>query len=236
LSDIDNDGQFEFFHDVLTDIPGARGPDPQHQNNGIAFDDSGNLFLAVGTNDDRTLDDHPWGGTILKASPDFQRVEIFAKGFRNPFGLAIGPRGSLFVSDNDVRSNAGDEVNHVRQGLHYGHPWIVGQPGGTSGEHNGFENPIYVAPPNDNLCGVAYAGSAAFPASCRGCLFVVNRPDDSVLLLRLAPTGERLSVSQTIRFAKVLSPVEICCTERGEIFVLSRVYRKLYRIRATGPA
>jgi hypothetical protein len=226
LSDLDQDGLFEHYHDVITDLPGARGPDPQHQNNGIAFDPAGNLFLAIGTNDDRSLDDHPWGATVLKASADFQTIHVFAKGLRNPFGLAIGPDDSVFVTDNDVRSNAGDEINHVREGMHFGHPWAVGKSGAgtTSSGSTGFADAIYLASPESNLCGIAYSGSDAFPETCRNCLFVASRPDDEILMMRLAKQGTTWTVAETVRFAKVLTPVEL--------FVLSRVYKKLYRIRA----
>lgn len=231
LSDLDGDGIFEFFHDVITGIPGSRGPDGQHQNNGIAFDPDGNLFMAVGSNGDRTLDEHPWGGTVLRASADFQNIEVFAKGFRNPFAIAVGSESLVFVNDNDVRSNPGDEINHVQRGHHYGHPFVVGK--AKEGEAQGFGNPMFVALPNSNLNGLAYAGSSEFPESCRGCVFFTDRPANKVFMLKLIENGETFEVDEAVMFATILNAVDICCTDSGDIYVLSRVYRRLYRIRAT---
>ena len=91
LRDIDGDGYFEFAHDIVTGLPGSRGPETMHQNNGIAFAEDGSLFIACASSGDRTLDEHPWGGTVLRVSPDFATTEVFARGFRNPFGIAFGP-------------------------------------------------------------------------------------------------------------------------------------------------
>lgn len=45
---------------------------------------------------------------------------VFAKGFRNPLGLAIGPDGNPWLADNGP--GGGDEINRVRAGLNYGWP------------------------------------------------------------------------------------------------------------------
>lgn len=40
------------------------------------------------------------GGSILRARADGSSLELVAWGFRNPFGLAFAPDGTLYVSDN----------------------------------------------------------------------------------------------------------------------------------------
>ena len=75
LRDLNGDGYFEYYHDILTGIPGGRGPHIQHQNNGIAFAPDGSLFVtnafaSIG------LDEHPLGGAVLKLSPDFENVTL----------------------------------------------------------------------------------------------------------------------------------------------------------------
>ena len=47
------------------------------------------------------------GGAVLRVRPDGSGLEVVAWGFRNPFGLAAAPDGSLFVSENqyDVRGS-----------------------------------------------------------------------------------------------------------------------------------
>ena len=187
--------------------------------------------MAVGSNGDRTLDEHPWGGTVLRASADFENVEVFAKGFRNPFGIAVGPDSVVFVNDNDVRSNAGDEINHVQRGHHYGHPFVVGK--ANDGEAEGFDNPIFLARPNSNLNGLAFSGATEFPESCRNCVFFTDRPANKVFMIRCKKNGDSLEFDEPTMFATILNAVDICCTKSGDIYVLSRVYRRLYRIRPT---
>ena len=51
---------------------------------------------------------------------------FFADGFRNPFDSALDPDGELFVADNAGDRDDPDEINWVREGLHYGFPWVIG--------------------------------------------------------------------------------------------------------------
>ncbi|MFC1759817.1 PQQ-dependent sugar dehydrogenase, partial [Planctomycetota bacterium] len=231
ISDLDNNGVYEYFHDVITELPGARGPDTLHQNNEIAFDDEGNLFLAVGSNDDRSLDDHPWGGTILKATPDFQDIEIIAKGLRNPFGIAVtkDEEGNdlIYLTDNDVRSNRGDEVNVARKGSHFGHPFVVGMDKAESAAENGFDYPIWMGPPNGNLTGIVYLGSQF--GELAGCVLVLDHAEATITLIR--PNSNLGGEVEAKQFMRVSSPIDAVATSSGEVYVLTRDYTRLYRIR-----
>lgn len=68
-------------------------------------------------------------GTILRMNPDGTGLEVYAWGLRNPFGVAWGPDGRLYASDNgfDERgsrpiANAPDAVWLIREGAWYGWP------------------------------------------------------------------------------------------------------------------
>jgi glucose/arabinose dehydrogenase len=72
-------------------------------------------------------------GTILRFDPDGSNLEVHAWGFRNPFGLAFGPDGQLYATDEgfDERgsrpiANAPDCVWRVREGGWYGFPDFAG--------------------------------------------------------------------------------------------------------------
>ncbi|MCA9216952.1 MAG: PQQ-dependent sugar dehydrogenase [Planctomycetales bacterium] len=238
LSDLDNNGTYEYFHDVISDLPGGRSPDAQHQNNELIFDDEGNLFIAIGTNDDRSLDDDPRGGTILKASPDFSEVEVFARGLRNPFGIAVArdDQGDIvFINDNDVRSNRGDELNVARKGDHFGHPFVVGLD--KQGKDNGFKDPIWMSRPNSNLNGLAYLGEQF--GDLAGKLLAVDQPAHCVYLvqphLANVESAKSPDVPPDKRFVRVFlnvpTPVDVVATSTGEIYVLTRYYNRLYRVR-----
>lgn len=68
-------------------------------------------------------------GAILRAQPDGSALEVYAWGFRNPYGLRAGPDGALYVSMHgfDARGerpveNAWDCFYRVEQEAWYGFP------------------------------------------------------------------------------------------------------------------
>jgi sugar lactone lactonase YvrE len=229
LKDLDGDGYFEYANDVLTGLPGVRAPDTPQQNNGIVFGSDGSLYVTVSVAADRTLDEHPWGGTILKVSPDFTQTEIFAKGFRNTWTIAFGPDNQLFATDTDVDQNPGDEINHVIQGEHYGHPFVIPNEAGV--EAIGFRDPILVGGSDTVFTGMAYTASPSLPEKYRNCLYVTDFRQNQVLRIQLERSGDTYKVAGVYPFARVPTPVDLAITPEGEFFVLSRRADKLYRIR-----
>src|SRR4051812_7662268 len=51
---------------------------------------------------------------------------IFAEGTRNSFDFAFAPNGDLFATENGPDRDMSDELNWLRQGLHFGFPWRIG--------------------------------------------------------------------------------------------------------------
>ena len=51
---------------------------------------------------------------------------ILARGTRNAYDMAFAPNGDLFAIDNGPDADYPDELNWVREGLHYGFPWRFG--------------------------------------------------------------------------------------------------------------
>ncbi|GMA15434.1 PQQ-dependent sugar dehydrogenase [Deinococcus metallilatus] len=78
----------------------------------------------------------PCGGAVLRVPQQGGPLELVAWGFRNPFGLAFSPDGSLYVTENsyDVRGSrpvfgAGDPLWKVTPGTWYGWPdYHAGRP------------------------------------------------------------------------------------------------------------
>lgn len=71
----------------------------------------------------------PCSGGIFRVTPTTDTVELVAWGFRNPFGMAFGPGGQLYVIDNsyDDRGSrpvfgTGDVLWAVEPGAWYGWP------------------------------------------------------------------------------------------------------------------
>lgn len=51
---------------------------------------------------------------------------IFTRGMRNAYDMAFAPNGDLFAVDNGPDADFPDELNWIREGLHYGFPWRFG--------------------------------------------------------------------------------------------------------------
>ena len=51
---------------------------------------------------------------------------VYARGMRNAYDLAFAPNGDLFAAENGPDADFPDELNWVREGLHYGFPWRFG--------------------------------------------------------------------------------------------------------------
>jgi glucose/arabinose dehydrogenase len=92
----------------------------------------------------------PCSGSVFAVSAEGGNMELVAWGFRNPFGLAFAPDGSLFVTDNgyDERGSrpvwgTGDYLWRVQQGQWYGWPDFAG---GLAFDGDRFESPGNDAP------------------------------------------------------------------------------------------
>ena len=229
LRDLDGDGYFEYIDDVVTGLPGVRAPDTMQQNNGILFAPDGSLFVTNASAADRTLDEHPWGGTILRYGPGYTGPEVYAEGFRNPWSIVMGPNDDLFVTDSDVDRNPGDEINHVIRGEHYGHPFVIPNEKGVESE--GFRDPVLVAERETVFLGMVYATSPNLPPGYRDCLYVTDFRRNRILRLRLEPKGETYAVTEVSHFASVPTPVDMTVTPAGDFYVISRRAKKLFRIR-----
>jgi len=114
--------------DVITGLPNST-PFSNHFTNGLAFDPSGVLYIAQGSNTDAGLAGPNWPETPLSAAilvadvgaPGFDGavtydpstpptddnvdqtggdVEVFAPGTRNPYDLLVHSNGSIYATDN----------------------------------------------------------------------------------------------------------------------------------------
>ncbi|MFZ0453630.1 MAG: T9SS type A sorting domain-containing protein [Ignavibacteriaceae bacterium] len=75
------------------------------------------LKLPVDTTNIMLKNDRKW----LKANG-----YVMAEGIRNTFGLAYSGNGDLFGVENSDDRDDPDEMNWIREGRHYGFPWIIG--------------------------------------------------------------------------------------------------------------
>ena len=139
---IDSDGGLS---DRQTVIDRIVSRDHQHGPNGLVNDGE---YIYVSIGHPQTSAKHGTGGFVeemadeIKASggrtelmgtvarfkpsaPD--KIEVYARGFRNTYGISIGPDGTIYGADNDQPSRSGiplkEEVNAIIEGGFYGFPF-----------------------------------------------------------------------------------------------------------------
>ncbi len=62
----------------------------------------------------------PQHGTLLKVSPEGEKTEIIASGFRAPNGVCVNPDGTFYVSDQEGHWTPKNEINLIKKGRFYG--------------------------------------------------------------------------------------------------------------------
>lgn len=229
LRDTNGDGLMDYYHDVVTELPGAQGPDPLHQNNGITFGPDGFLYVTVGAHSDRTPPTGAYEGTILRSRPDGSELGVFARGFRNPFDVAFGPGADLFCTDNDSSSTGyGDELNHVVEDQHYGFPYDEGK----DRHPQGTIEPLLVEK-KGTLQGIAYTTSERLPEEYRDCLYVANYASGEIYRVRLTLENGRYRAERTL-FARIPEALDIAIDPDGTIYVSCYGSKIIYRLTYKG--
>ena len=125
----------------FTRRPGQRAPDGaptrviplpghgyhQHWTRNVAVSpDGAHVFVSVGSETNVDPEPDP-RAAIVRVGADGTGMTVFARGLRNPVGLAFAPDGRLFAAVNE-RDELGDDLppdylTSVVEGAHYGWPY-----------------------------------------------------------------------------------------------------------------
>lgn len=118
LHDLNNDGEADIYENFNNDVQVTPG---FHE---FAFDlqtdPAGNFYFSKsgpvnpGGSGWGPLSNH--NGTILRVSPDGQKLEVFATGLRAPNGIGVGPQGQVTTGDNQGTWVPACYVHLVKQG------------------------------------------------------------------------------------------------------------------------
>lgn len=111
----------------IDDIP-AGG---QHPNRTMAFGPDGMLYLSIGSTCNACVEPMEEHATLQRIDPATWEMETFAEGLRNTIGFGWHPQtGALWGLDHNSDGRGHDwppeELNHIREGLHYGWPYCGG--------------------------------------------------------------------------------------------------------------
>jgi glucose/arabinose dehydrogenase/mono/diheme cytochrome c family protein len=171
----------------------ALGPD------GLLYVASGSRTDGGETGDDPRLwtgGEHELTSCLWRLDPAAAspRLEIYARGIRNAYGLCWDDQGRLFATENGPDANAPEELNRIEKGKHYGfphtfadwtrkaYPYSPEAPRGAEfalpvanlGPDAGFAGqPVYTFDPHSSPAGIVFLGNE-FPRSCRGTFWVAR--------------------------------------------------------------
>ncbi len=135
-------------------------PPSGHNGGGMYQLANGSILLGIGDGDNPTFSANlnKLEGKIINVSRDGQFIKsdnsfpdgIYARGFRNPFGISGKGDKDIFVSDNGP--DCDDEINKLIKGGNYG--WREGY---ECGKHlEGETAPIYSWSPSEGLTDLLY--------------------------------------------------------------------------------
>ena len=126
LHDVDKDGyadRYENFNNAV-----IAGTNFHAFNLNLEVDAQGRFLWAKSTpwptgNPGELSDTHqitPHDGVLFRLSPDGRGLETMATGLRNPNGLSIGPKGEIYVSDNEGNWVPTSKVTRIVEGAFHG--------------------------------------------------------------------------------------------------------------------
>lgn len=205
-----------------------------HGPNGIEFGPDGFAYVGVGGRADhgeRLLE--PAMGeqddltsleaSILRFSPDGEIVELYARGFRNPYDLAWDGSGRLYATDNGrdpdpaTGESPGDELHLVIPGGEHGYPYFecsvcFGIPEGVE-----VIAPLWETIPHAAITGITAYTSDAFPAYYDDLFFVLwSAFEGAQKVVRFSPDTGQVSDFAT-GFAQ---PIDITMGPDGSLYTV----------------
>ncbi len=244
----------------LRDCLAAEGT--AHTVNTIRFGNDGALYVAAGDGVDysvgslRAQDLDSLNGKILRINPlngngystnpfydgdaGSNRSKVYALGMRNPFRFTIHPStGELFVGD--VGDLSYEEVNRGRAGANFGWPCLEGSKERATDpicepilDGTTRTVPAIYAYPHEDGRGAVIGGDVytgrAFPSQYRGAYFFGDFNAGMIQYLTFGSSGTELNFFATM----VLGPSQISMGPDGNLYVLSVMLGKLFRIRYVG--
>jgi quinoprotein glucose dehydrogenase len=182
-----------------------------HDMHGAKIGPDGRLYWSIADCGAHVVDksgnvlvDVPDCGAVFRCNPDGTKLELVAKGLRNPQSLAFNEFGDLFTGDNNA--DGGDKARwiHVVKGADYG--WRIGwqflpKLGAWNSEgmwhlDTADKNPA-ILPPAGHVghgpAGIAYYPGTGLPDTYRGHFFYADFPG-GIRSFRLTAKGSSYTV------------------------------------------
>ncbi len=191
-----------------------------HTTNGMRLGIDGFLYVAVGDygfvkavgKDGATVQLH--GGGITRVRPDGTGLEVYSRGQRNIYDVALDPYLNAFTRDNTNDGGGWDvRLSHVIPTANMGYPSLFVN----------FNDEI-VQPLADygggSPCGSLYLQEPGFPAGFGDTLYTCEWGRSIVYRHPLTPNGAGFKAGQEV-FVEIPRPTDMDVDGRGRIFISS---------------
>lgn len=191
----------------------------EHHGGNPTLGPDGSVYVGIGDYGGglpAQRDDSP-GGKIWRISPDGEMSE-YARGFRNPYDLAVMPDGRLFVSDNGPVGD--DELNIVSAGENHGWPYTMG----NQAPVDGTVGPVYTFPAVVAPTGLVLTGAGS---PFRGGVLVTTFVTRSLLFFR--PELERPLAEPALLVLASQPLIDVTIDREGTVWVGGAT--AIYRLR-----
>jgi glucose/arabinose dehydrogenase len=117
LHDLNGDGEADFYENFNNDAPLTL---QRHEFvMDLQTDKAGNLYFGRSGHYVAAT-----GGAnccVYKLTPDGKKLDVFARGFREPNGLSVGADGTMIVGDNEGNGVPQTPIYRLREGAFYGY-------------------------------------------------------------------------------------------------------------------
>jgi putative heme-binding domain-containing protein len=139
-------------------------------------------------------------GHLIRTTESGRPWELFACGFRNPYGLAFNDDGEAFTFDADNEGDLGTpwyrptRINHIVSGGDYG--WRQGTGMRPAWYPDSLPTNLDIG--KTSPTGVKYGGRSAFPERYRNALFAVDWSYGRIYALPLIPRGASYAMAAEV--------------------------------------
>ncbi|MBC8115220.1 MAG: c-type cytochrome, partial [Candidatus Saccharimonas sp.] len=181
-------------------------------------------------------------GHVGRMDADGKTWELFAGGFRNPYGLDFNPDGELFTYDADMEWDAGAPwyrptcVMHVVSGGEYG--WRQGT--SVWPDHFADSLPRVVDIGLGSPTGAKFGTKSHFSEKYRRAFFILDWAYGRIIAVHLTPRGASYSgEAETFLKGKPLNVTDLDFGPDGAMYFTvggRRTQSALYRVTYSGPA